>query len=53
MSGDEIISDSYNLKDIDDVVYEVDCKMVKVGGESFGQRPSIYSPRLRGGHDEA
>ncbi|KAL9130573.1 MAG: hypothetical protein Q9217_001286 [Psora testacea] len=32
VTGDEIISDTYNLKDIDDVVYEVDCKMVTKGG---------------------
>ncbi|KAL9101442.1 MAG: hypothetical protein Q9163_003292 [Psora crenata] len=32
VTGDEIISDTYNLKDIDDVVYEVDCKMVTQGG---------------------
>ena len=37
VSGDEIISDSYDLKDVDDVVFEVDCKMIKTGGDSFGQ----------------
>lgn len=36
MTGDEVISDSFNLKDIDDVVYEVDCKKITRGGESFG-----------------
>ncbi|KAI4141661.1 MAG: hypothetical protein LQ340_007577 [Diploschistes diacapsis] len=42
VSGDEIISDSYNLKDIDDVVYEVDCKMIKTGDDNFdiGANPS-------------
>ncbi|KAL6720552.1 hypothetical protein ACLMJK_002476 [Lecanora helva] len=32
LTGDEIISDTYDLKDIDDAVFEVDCKMVTVGG---------------------
>ena len=42
MSGDEIISDTYNLKDVDDVVYEVDCKKVTKGSEHFdiGANPS-------------
>lgn len=42
VTGDEIISDTYNLKDVDDVVYEVDCKKVTKGGESFdvGGNPS-------------
>jgi Translationally controlled tumour protein len=37
VSGDEIISDSYPLKEIDDVVYEIDCKKVtKAGDDNFG-----------------
>ncbi|KAI9675777.1 MAG: hypothetical protein M1817_001144 [Caeruleum heppii] len=43
ITGDEIISDSYPMKEIDDVVYEVDCKMITVGGEDFqleGANPS-------------
>lgn len=37
VSGDEIISDSYDLKEIDDVVYEIDCKKVNKGGDdNFG-----------------
>ncbi|KAI4254814.1 MAG: hypothetical protein L6R42_007031 [Xanthoria sp. 1 TBL-2021] len=42
VTGDEIISDTYNLIDKDDAVYEVDCKMVTRGGESFdiGANPS-------------
>ncbi|QSL65967.1 hypothetical protein MERGE_003104 [Pneumocystis wakefieldiae] len=30
ISGDELISDAYNLKDVDDIVYEVDCAMVQI-----------------------
>ncbi|MCJ1311235.1 hypothetical protein MMC25_004906 [Agyrium rufum] len=42
VSGDEIISDTWNLKEIDDVVYEVDCKKVTKGAENFdtGANPS-------------
>ena len=42
VSGDEIISDSWKLIDIDDVVYEVDCKMVTQGAENIniGANPS-------------
>ncbi|KAF1939919.1 translationally controlled tumor-associated [Clathrospora elynae] len=35
ITGDEIISDSYNLKEVDGVVYEADCTKITVGGESF------------------
>ena len=37
ITGDEIISDSYNLKEIDGTVYEADCKKITVGGENIGQ----------------
>ena len=42
VTGDEIISDTYNLVDKDDVVYEVDCRKVTKGSESFdiGANPS-------------
>ena len=37
-----MISDSYNLKLVDGVAYEADCKKITVGGESFdvGGNPS-------------
>ncbi|TVY15924.1 Translationally-controlled tumor protein-like [Lachnellula arida] len=31
LSGDEIISDSYDLKEVDGTVYEVDCQMITLG----------------------
>ncbi|KAH8815743.1 translationally controlled tumor protein [Xylogone sp. PMI_703] len=31
ITGDEIISDSYDLKEIDDAVYEADCAMITLG----------------------
>ena len=42
MTGDEIISDTYNLIEKDDVVYEVNCRKVTKGGENFdiGANPS-------------
>ena len=42
VTGDEIISDTYNLKEIDDVVYEVDCKKVTKGADNIdiGANPS-------------
>jgi len=50
ITDDEIISDSYGLKEIDGVVYEADCKKISIGGESFdvGGNPSA-----EGGDDEA
>jgi hypothetical protein len=36
LTDDEIISDSYDLKLIDGVAYEADCKKISVGGETFG-----------------
>ncbi len=46
VSGDEIISDVYDLKEAGDgAVYEVDCKMITLGTESFSQHiPSPPEP---------
>jgi hypothetical protein len=35
ITGDEVMSDSYDLKEVDNVVYEVDCQMITLGAESF------------------
>jgi len=37
ITGDEIVSDSYDIKEVDGAVYEVDCKKISVGGETFGE----------------
>jgi len=37
LTDDEIISDSYALKLVDDAVYEVEGKKITPGAESFGQ----------------
>jgi len=31
ISGDEVMSDSYDLKEVDGIVYEVDCQMITLG----------------------
>ena len=46
MTGDEVISDSYDMKVIDDTVYEVDCKKITLGADNFGPslaRLALYS----------
>ncbi|KAF5000404.1 hypothetical protein FGRMN_1734 [Fusarium graminum] len=32
LNGDELISDSYDIKEVDGVVYEADCAMIEEGG---------------------
>ncbi|CCC71605.1 hypothetical protein NCAS_0H02950 [Naumovozyma castellii] len=41
-SGDEILSDAYDCKEVDGVIYEADCAMIKVGGGDIdiGANPS-------------
>lgn len=36
ITEDEMISDSYDLKEIDNVVYEADCAMIEEGGVDVG-----------------
>jgi len=42
ITGDEIISDSYSLKEVDGVAYEVNCKKISIGNENIdiGANPS-------------
>ncbi|KAK8158014.1 microtubule/calcium-binding protein [Phyllosticta citrichinensis] len=42
ITGDELISDSYNLKEIDGVVYEADCQKITIGNDNIdiGANPS-------------
>ncbi|KAH3899865.1 probable Translationally-controlled tumor protein homolog [Saccharomycodes ludwigii] len=42
VSGDELLSDAYDVKLVDNVIYEADCSMVKVGGDDIdiGANPS-------------
>ena len=36
ITGDEMISDSYKLKEVDGIAYEADCRNIQIGGEEFG-----------------
>ena len=36
LTGDEIVSDSFDVKEIDGVAYEVDCAMIEEGAVSIG-----------------
>ncbi|KAJ3105770.1 hypothetical protein HDU97_007590 [Phlyctochytrium planicorne] len=49
ISGDELLSDAYKIKEIDDIALEVDCQMivVKEGDVDIGGNPSA-----EGGEDE-
>ncbi|KAF2815963.1 microtubule/calcium-binding protein [Mytilinidion resinicola] len=42
ISGDEILSDSYDLKEVDGVAWEADCKKITVGNDNIdiGANPS-------------
>jgi len=50
LSGDEMISDVYNLKEIDGVAYEADCRKITIGGESFDTGGNASA---EGGDEEA
>ncbi|KAG0171836.1 hypothetical protein DFQ28_008592 [Apophysomyces sp. BC1034] len=42
ISGDEMVSDAFPVKEIDDIAYEVDCKMITLseGDVDIGANPS-------------
>ncbi|KAK3725367.1 hypothetical protein LTR37_000337 [Vermiconidia calcicola] len=42
ITGDELISDSYNIKEVDNAVYEADCKKITIGADNvdIGANPS-------------
>lgn len=37
ITDDEMISDSYDLKEVDGIVFEADCAMIEEGGVSVGK----------------
>lgn len=41
ITDDELISDSYDLKEIDGTVYEADCKKITIGNDNIGQSTSV------------
>lgn len=36
ITGDEIISDSYDVKEVDGAVYEADCSKITIGNDNIG-----------------
>ncbi|BFZ57762.1 Translationally-controlled tumor protein [Savitreella phatthalungensis] len=52
-SGDEMVSDAYDLKLVDDVVFEADCAMITVGGESFDTGANASAEEAEEGADDA
>ncbi|KAG9534405.1 hypothetical protein KCU79_g22183, partial [Aureobasidium melanogenum] len=53
ITGDEMISDSYDLKLVDGVVYEADCARITVGGDNIdiGANPSAEDGGDEGADD--
>ncbi|KAG9619624.1 hypothetical protein KCU64_g22130, partial [Aureobasidium melanogenum] len=54
ITGDEMISDSYDLKLVDGVVYEADCARITVGGDNIdiGANPSAEDGGDEGADDQ-
>ncbi|KAJ8106796.1 hypothetical protein OPT61_g9304 [Boeremia exigua] len=53
LTDDEIISDSYDLKEVDGVVYEADCKKINVGGETFDTGANASAEEAEEGADDS
>ncbi|OAL05053.1 translationally controlled tumor-associated [Phaeosphaeriaceae sp. SRC1lsM3a] len=53
LTDDEIISDSYDLKEIDGVAYECDCKKITVGGETFDTGANASAEEAEEGAEDA
>lgn len=53
ITGDELISDSYNLKEVDGVVYEADCTKITIGGESFDTGANASAEEAEEGVDDS
>ena len=53
ITGDEIISDSYDLKEIDGVAYEADCRKITVGGETFDTGANASAEEQEEGAEDA
>ena len=52
ITGDEIISDSYDLKEIDGVAYEADCRKITIGGETFDTGANASAEEAEEGADD-
>ncbi|PNS15153.1 hypothetical protein CAC42_8154 [Sphaceloma murrayae] len=53
ITGDEVLSDSYDIKEVDGVIYEADCKKITVGGDNIdiGANPSAEEGGDEGAED--
>lgn len=47
LTDDEIISDSYDMKEVDGVVYEVDCAMITLGAINVGMSTIVRIAKAR------
>jgi hypothetical protein len=52
ITDDEIISDSYDIKEIDGVVYEADCSKITIGGETFDTGANASAEEAEEGADD-
>ncbi|KZM24656.1 uncharacterized protein EKO05_0007084 [Ascochyta rabiei] len=52
LTDDEIISDSYDIKEVDGVVYEADCKKITIGGETFDTGANASAEEAEEGADD-
>ncbi|KIV99710.1 uncharacterized protein PV09_08641 [Verruconis gallopava] len=52
LTDDEIISDVFDLKEVDGAVYEADCKTIKVGGETFDTGANASAEEADEGTDD-
>lgn len=48
ISGDEMISDSFDLKLVDGAVYEVDCARITIGNDNIGTPASFHNSLATG-----
>ncbi|RCI10767.1 hypothetical protein L249_5343 [Ophiocordyceps polyrhachis-furcata BCC 54312] len=53
LTEDEIISDSYNLKEVDGIVYEADCAMITEEAVNVGTSPCADHPPHTGANASA
>ncbi|KAK6601666.1 Translationally-controlled tumor protein-like protein [Botrytis cinerea] len=53
ITGDEIISDSYDLKEVDGIVYEVDCSMITVGAVQVDTGANASAEEAEEGTEDA
>lgn len=53
LTDDEMISDSYDLKEIDGIAYEADCAMIEEGVGDIGRLFPVSTPNYMGRNQSA